>query len=225
MIIWKNIEFRNKGIIVEKIPKISKGKKRITTYDIPGRNGFLSVDEGTYEPFSMQVECHTKETNNLQEICSYLDGYGNISFDNKKQSTAIINNAIELDKVQMFKKFIVNFLVNPIFEDINVTSYDVINSSQLEISDSYSDIYPTINIQCSGDISITINNNTFYLENTDGEYILDCKNKVITHNGTNASNLMNGDFPTLKNGINEIEYTGTITSFNIYYKKTYLVGV
>lgn len=225
MIIWKNIEFRNKGIIVEKIPKISKGKKRITTYDIPGRNGFLSVDEGTYEPFSMQVECHTKETNNIQEICSYLDGYGNISFDNKKQSTAIINNAIELDKVQMFKKFIVNFLVNPIFEDINVTSYDVINSSQLEISDSYSDIYPTINIQCSGDISITINNNTFYLENTDGEYILDCKNKVITHNGTNASNLMNGDFPTLKNGINEIEYTGTITSFNIYYKKTYLVGV
>lgn len=225
MIIWKGIEFRNKGIIVEKIPKISKGKKRITTYDIPGRNGFLSVDEGTYEPFSMQVECHTKETNNLQEICSYLDGYGNISFDNKKQSTAIINNAIELDKVQMFKKFIVNFLVNPIFEDINVTSYDVINSSQLEISDSYSDIYPTINIQCSGDISITINNNTFYLENTDGEYILDCKNKVITHNGTNASNLMNGDFPTLKNGINEIEYTGTITSFNIYYKKTYLVGV
>lgn len=225
MIIWKGIEFRNKGIIVEKIPKISKGKKRITTYDIPGRNGFLSVDEGTYEPFSMQVECHTKETNNLQEICSYLDGYGNISFDNKKQSTAIINNAIELDKVQMFKKFIVNFLVNPIFEDINVTSYDVINSSQLEISNSYSDIYPTINIQCSGDISITINNNTFYLENTDGEYILDCKNKVITHNGTNASNLMNGDFPTLKNGINEIEYTGTITSFNIYYKKTYLVGV
>lgn len=225
MIYWKNIEFRNKGIIVEKTPKVSKGKKRITTYDIPGRNGFLSVDEDTYEPFSLQVECHTKETNNIQEICSYLDGYGNISFDNIKQSTAIINNAIDLEKVQMFKKFMVKFLVNPIFEDITATTYNVLNNNELEISGSYSKIYPIIHLQCSGNVSITINNNTFYLSDTDGEYILDCKNKVITHNNTNASNIMNGDFPILINGENDIDYTGTITAFTIDYKKTYLVGV
>lgn len=225
MLYWKNEEFRKKGIIIETTPKICKGKKRITVYDVPGRNGFLSVDEGTYEPFSMQVECHAREEANYQEICEYLDGYGNISFDNQKQSTAIINNLIELEKVQMFKKFIVKFLVNPIFEDIETTVYDVLNNNQLEILNSYSNIYPTINIHCSGDVAITINNNTFYLKDTNGEYILDCKNKIITQNNVNASHFMNGDFPVLKSGINLIEYTGIITKFTINYKKTYLVGI
>ena len=30
------------------------------------------------------------------------------------------------------------------------------------------------------------------------------------------------DFPKLKKGLNQIEYTGDITSFEIEYKKTYL---
>lgn len=226
MVIWNQKNFKDLGIIVEYIPKISKPKKRITQYEVPGRNGFLSVDEGTYEAFSLQLECHAKEGADYNEICSFLDGYGTLSFDGKKQYTAIINNSIEFEKVQMFKKFIVSFLVNPICEDIQAKKFNVTSSGEnLIINDTYADIEPVITLTCSGNISITINHQTFYLNNTSGTYILDCKEKEITKAGINSSNLMNGNFIKLSKGINTIEYTGAITEFFIEYKKTYLIGV
>ena len=53
--IWKNKDFKEFGIIVEETPTISKGKKNIDIYTIPGRSGFLSVDNGTYESFVVSV--------------------------------------------------------------------------------------------------------------------------------------------------------------------------
>ena len=65
----------------------------------------------------------------------------------------------------------------------------------------------------------------FLLSNLDSSktYTLDCKNQEITDNsGNNASNLMSGNFPKLIKGNNAITYTGTKTTFNIKYRKTYL---
>lgn len=221
MVKWNNIDFKEKGIIVEKTPTISKGKKRIETYSVEGRNGFLSIDRGTYEPFSVSVECHARETTNFDEIKAFLDGYGTLSFDNEREYTAVVNNAIPFEKVQMFKSFVVQFMVNPIAHDITPTTIDLLNGD-FEITGATSEMAPTITLEASGDISVTINNNTFEIYEADGEYILDCENKVITHNGLNASGSMNGDFPIFKVGENTIETTGTITTMNASYKKAYL---
>lgn len=221
MVKWNNIDFKDKGIIVEKTPTISKGKKRIEIYSVEGRNGFLSIDRDTYEPFSASVECHAKETANFDEIKAFLDGYGTLSFDGEREYTAIVNNAIPFEKVQMFKSFVVQFMVNPIAHDITPTSINLLNGD-FEITGATSEMTPTITIQATGDVSITINNKTFTLEETDGEYILDCENKVIKHNGLNASNIMSGDFPIFKVGENTIETTGTITTMTASYKKAYL---
>lgn len=225
MVIWKNVNFHDLGIIVEKQPKISKPKRKISQFTVEGRNGFISIDEGTYEAFSLSVECHARENADFDAICEFLDGYGTLSMDGKRQYTAIINNAISFDKVLMFKKFIVQFLVNPICEDIIETQYDVdSDNAVLTINNTYCEIEPNILLTCSGDVSITINNSTFYLSNSDGTYALDSKNKIITKNGLNSSNIMIGSFPKLKKGDNSISYTGTISNFKINYKKTYLWG-
>lgn len=227
--IWKGINLKELGIIIEKTPKISKANKKINIYEIDGRNGFLSEDTGTYEAFSLSVECHIRDTANIDEICEYLDGYGTLSLDGNRQYTAIINNTIPFEKVLMFKKFVIQFLVNPICEDIVSIIYNVkSNNSTLSINNTYYDIEPTITLTCSGDVSITINNSkenkTFYLDNASGTYVLDCKNKVIVKDNVNSSNIMQGDFPKLVKGNNSISYTGTITQFKIEYKKTYLWG-
>lgn len=224
MVIWKGIDFRNKGIIVEHTPKISKANKKIETYTVPGRNGFVSVDTNTYEPFSVPIECHFSEDANMDEIKEFLDGYGTLSFDGEREYTAIVNNAIEFEKVLRFKRFAVQFLVNPIAEDIQSTT-EIIDSNDYEfsINDTYSDIFPILRIECTGNVSITINNQTFNLKDSNGGYTLDCKNKVIfDSNGNNASSIMQYDFPRLKKGINEVNYNGNLSSFEIEYKKTYL---
>ena len=83
-------------------------------------------------------------------------------------------------------------------------------------------MYPTLEITGSGDVSVTINNKTFYLKGINGKCILDCKNKVITSNGINISNKMLNDFPTLQPGSNSISMIGTVTAFVIKFKRAYL---
>lgn len=223
MIKWKNKNFSELGIIVEQIPTISKAKKKIEVMQVAGRNGFVSIDTGAYEPFSLTLSCHCTDNANLDEIKAFLDGYGTLSLDGIRQYTAIVDNAIPLTTIlPIFKKFPVRFLVNPIAEDITATTANLLSASELSIT-TYATIYPTLTITCSGDVSITINNQTFYLSDTNGTYTLDCKNKIIKDsNNNNASGLMSGDFPTFKNGTNAISKTGTITAFTTTYKKTYL---
>ena len=221
MVKWNGIDFKNKGIIVEKTPTISKGKKDIETYSIQGRNGFLSIDRGTYQPFSLQIECHAKESANFDEIKAFLDGYGTLSFDNEREYTAIVNNAIPFEKVQMFKSFAVSFMVNPIAHDITPTTLTI--TDDFTISGATAKMYPTLTlVAAAGGADININGVEFTTSNEEATtYVLDCENKVITKNGVNASNEMSGDFPYFTNGTNTYEGTG-VTSLSASYKKAYL---
>ena len=221
MVKWKNVDLSTKGIVVEKTPTISKGNKKIDIFEIEGRSGFLSIDKGTYEPFSIKLECHAKETADFDEIKAFLDGYGTLSFNNDREYTAVINNAIPFEKVLMFKSFVISFMVNPIAHDITPTTIDLLEDDTFTIGGTYR-TYPMLEITASGDVDITLNNKTFTLNDADGTYILDCENKIITKNGINASNIMLGDFPYFEVGENEISVEGTITTLNASYKKAYL---
>lgn len=227
MVKWKGIELSTKGIIVEKTPSIMKGKKRFQKYEIEGRNGVLVIDKGTYDSFVVTLECHFDNSRySIEEIKEFLDGYGTLSFDGEKEYTAIIQNQIEFEKVSMFRKFPIQFLVNPICTDINSTVLEVeSNNYEINIEEATANMYPLLTIKGSGDVSFTFNNKTFYLYelNQDNTYYLDCENKVIYDtNNVNCSRLMKYDFPYLKPKTNTISYTGTITLFQIEYKKAYI---
>lgn len=227
MVKWKGIKLSTKGIIVEKTPSIMKGKKRFEKYEIEGRNGVLVIDKGTYDSFVVTLECHFDISRySIEEIKEFLDGYGTLSFDGEKEYTAIIQNQIEFEKVSMFRKFPIQFLVNPICTDINSTVLEVeSNNYEINIEEATANMYPLLTIKGSGDVSFTFNNKTFYLYelNQDNTYYLDCENKVIYDtNNVNCSRLMKYDFPYLKPKTNTISYTGTITLFQIEYKKAYI---
>ena len=226
MVLWNGLEFRTKGIIVENIPKISKGKKRIKSYEVEGRNGVLVVDNGTYDAFVCSLECHFDTDNfSINSIKEFLDGYGTLSFDGVTEYNAYIQNQIDFEKVVMFRKFVVQFLVNPISRDIQPTTFNVEENPTILTIDSTANMYPVITLVGEGNVNITINNKTFYLYDLDPllTYTLDCDAKVIINsNGLNCSNQMQYDFPYLKKGLNNIAYIGTLSQFTIDYKKSYL---
>lgn len=226
MVLWNGINLRERGIIVEKIPDIIKGKKRFKSYEIEGRDGVLVVDKGTYDSFVCTLECHfDTDSQSINSIKEFLDGYGTLSFDGETEYTAYISNQIDFEKVAMFRKFPLQFSINPISKDITPTLFSVTESPiTLTINSTYK-MYPTITLIGSGDVTITINNKTFYLYdlNSSLTYTLDCEAKVIVNsNNVNCANQMKYDFPVLEKGINNISYTGTLTKFDISYKKAYL---
>lgn len=233
MIKFKGYDLTSKGIIVDELPKIQKAKKRIDIYNIYGRNGFLSVDNNTYDSWQLQVQCHLADNANMDTISSFLDGYGTISFDGIKESTAIINNNISFETIRNsgFKKFILSFLVNPIFEDIEATTNTITFTAAQDyytytLTESFNyNVYPSeLEIETSANTDFYINDRKFSLKT--GHYYLDCKNKEIyDSNGVNKSGDMSGDFPYLDtSGSNIIKCTTNPTTFKITYHKPHLTG-
>ena len=229
MIKWNNIDFMSKGIIAERVPTIAKGKKNITTYQVEGRDGFLAVDSGTYQPFVLTIPCHfATNTADWDDIKEFLDGFGTLSFDGVREYTAIIDNSIDFEKAKQanFRRFPVQFLVNPIAQAISAKSVTISSSSYtLNISSATARMWPTLTIKGNGDCAFTFNGNTFYMSSmaSSKTYTFDCFNKVVIDNlSNNCASQMSYDFPYLIPGSNAISYSGSVTSFSMSYKEAFL---
>lgn len=225
---WNGETFNSKGIIIEKKPVIPRANHSYEQYEIPGRDGFLTIDNKTYDPIVFSLECHFKENSNINEIRAWLDGYGTLQIDDEKVYTGYISNSIDFEKVLNFQKFIIQFMLQPIAKSLDVTTNILYESQEYNVmskkftSATYTNAYPIIKITCSGDTIVTINDKTFIIYDADGTYILDCESKVITKNGINQSSNMSGEFPYIKPGSNDLSIDGIISQLRIDYRKTYL---
>lgn len=218
---WNNTTFNSKGIIIEKVPVVPRANHSYNTYEIPGRSGFLTIDNKTYEPIPFSLECHFKEGTNTNEIRAFLDGYGTLQLDNEKVYTGYISNQIDFEKIVRFQKFIIQFMLQPIAKALTSTTITTTSTGTFT-SDTFTNSYPTISITCSGDTTITLNGVAFTIHGASGTYVLDCEAKIITKNDINASGVMSGDFPFVKNGTNNLNVIGSVSAMTITYKKTFL---
>lgn len=231
---FNGVKLEDYGIIVEKIPPIIKSKNRIKTYTIPGRDGVLWIDDGTHEPFNLSLECHFDEDNtNINDINNIFNVSGKLSLDGIKYYDAFVNNNIEFEKVQFFRKFILSFLCNPIAHSIVESSftYDTSGSQQQGMEyNGNAKTWPIIEINGTGQLIVAFNYTNhssigFTLNaNGNGKYVVDCEAKEITQNNINKSADMNGEFPSLfgDDVYISVSGTGTLTSLVVKYHSAYL---
>ena len=219
---WNGVTFNSKGIVIEETPIMPKPKRSFTQYTIPGKNGFLAIDNKTYDPLPFTLKCHFKDGNgNRETIASWLDGYGTLQVDSEKEYKGYISNSIPFEQVVRFRKFQVQFMLQPIAQAVTPTTIERTTTGTFS-SDTYTDAYPTITVTGTGDITIGLNGIQFTIYDADGTYILDSQAKIITKNGVSASGSMSGDFPKVINGSNALTVTGTVTALTIQYKKSFL---
>lgn len=227
MFYFKGSSSTSKGLVVTNAIKISKAKKRIDRIEIEGRNGYLTIDKGTYDPILVSVNCHLKTTN-MSEIYAWLDGVGKFSLNNQIEYDAVVVNQISLEKItNHFDKIIIQFELQPIAKDKTINEVSISSPLQtITITEATHTMLPTIDIDLIGSISITINNTTFVLNELSGMTQLNSELKTITDLTGNVSNKMIGDFPTLVNGENLVSYIltegSTLTSLDIKYQKTFI---
>ena len=219
---WKGTSFNTMGIIIEKTPITNKPNHSYNQYTIPGRNGYLAIDNKTYDPLLLSIECHL-DTNNvdMNEIRQWLDGYGTLQLDDEKEYTGYISNSISFEKITHFRKFIIQFTLQPIAKALETTTIDGLEEDEFD-SDTFVRAYPTITITGTGTLTFSINNIGFTIYDADGTYVLDCDAKIITKEGINQSNNMSGDFPYIVNGSNSIVKSGSITAATIEYNQTFI---
>lgn len=238
--IYKNINSRDMGISILKLPPRVKPERRGEMITIPGRDGFLFESEDAYNGKTLEIECTFLPPDNLSDaqidelvmsIIVWLDGSGKLIFSDylNYYYEATIVNAIPIERLfKRYRRFIIEFEVQPFSKKTEVTEIETRTVGTHNISvGSYYDVKPITSINASGNVDIRINNQSMRLINLDREIIIDSEfMNVIDTNGNNMNNHIVGEFPILKPGSNEIEIIceegSTFTSMEIEYRGLWL---
>lgn len=211
------------GIIVTAVPPIIKPEKRVNQIKIPGRQGVLHQDEGTYSNYTKDIECAIKNRTmkvDYSTIDAWLDGYGELTFSTEPNFVyrAMANNQISISGVaKSFSKFLVQFDVypfkysaNPFNDFLTLTSPSTIYSKGTFYSE------PIITVYGTGSATLIINGINYTLSDIDGYVTINSEIQEVYKDKINKNNTFSGeDFPRLEVGKNEISFTGNVTKIEI----------
>ena len=223
--IYNGISSKDMGVILKKLPPITKPKKRIEIVQVPGRNGTLHIDENCYEPINISLECTLKKNINVRDITKWLIEFGTITFSDEldKYYNATITNSIPLERVfRLYREFIIQLELQPIAQSTQEYIYNCNNPNENTLKiDSSAEMYPYIKLTGTGEVKLTINNKICTVT-IDDEYIeLDSELQNAYKGVKNKNDKMNGEFPILIPGNNKIQITGNAT-MQIKYRKAYI---
>lgn len=223
--IYNGINSRDKGVVLKKLPPITRPKRRIETIEVPGRSGTLHIDEETFEPITISLECVLKRNYDARSITSWLQEFGRISFSDEpdKYYEATIVNSIPLSRVfKLYREFIIQLELQPIALSTNEYTYTINDTQEHTLQlDTAIKTFPYIKLTGSGQVQLTINNSICTITIDDGYIEID-SNLQNAYKGNVAKNdKMNGEFPVLLPGTNTIQITGNAT-MEMKYRKAYI---
>lgn len=213
---FKNISSDSFNMIINKLPPITKPKKKTETVEIDGLNGDITIDNG-YAAYDKQIQVTFLTLPNVNNLNNWLTGSGQLILSNEpdKYYDAEIFSEIELEREKAFYTATITFHVQPYKHKINesavtgTTSVTVVNAG-------VEDCLPIVKITGSGDVEVKINNVTICQVNIDDGFIVMDSEKQEAYKGTTLKNRkMIGEFITLPSGSTTITTTGTVTAIEV----------
>ena len=221
--IYKDISSKDMGILVTELPPIIKVNRDINKVFIPGRNGFLTEDFGTYGSVIKSCECTLLDIALVDRVLAWLDRSGEVIFSNQpdRKYQASIMNQIPFSRIiRQWYKFVVVFDCQPFAKMLDNSKITLIPQETM-----YGDgtIYgrgthesdPVIKVYGDGTIYLMVNGILITLTNV-SEYvtidsdIMDCFKDNVLKNSD-----ISGDFPKLTVDTNTISWIGSVSKIEI----------
>ena len=215
--IFKNINSKD-YLGIKKLPSIFKAEKDISLIEVEGRDGFLTQDLGSYRSVVKTVECQVKDLTQIDFICSWLSGSGEVIFSNEpdKIYKATIKNQIGFDQLVStydYHEFIIQFECQPHGYSL-YNSITTLTAPGTIYNSGTANSKPLIKIYGAGAITLTINGNVVSLTNV-VEYVTIDSDLMDAYKDTVLKNTdMSGEFPQLVPGINIISWSGTVSKLD-----------
>ena len=215
--IFKDIDSRELGLFMERCPEKISPKRRDETFTVPGRHGNLTTTDGAFDSYIRSAEFIVKDEKRLDEICAHFKGSGWLILSNEpdRKFKARVANQIEFSHViRHFKRFVVEFEVQPFGYDVfeqtitKTAPVSLFNIGNFEAE-------PIITLFGNGNITLYVNNKSIYLKEITDKIIIDSEMKNAYNNSVSLNYKMNGDFPTLSLGENNISWIGNVTKLEI----------
>lgn len=207
------------GIIINKLPPSVVPENNIDEYEIPGRDGNLTIDYKTRKSYILPLECTIMDKNRIEEVKTWLMNTSSdlvFSWDSDYKYQARIINKIDISQsLKTFGEFPLLFKVQPYKLSINNDDFITLQATGTIYNGTGNISKPTIKVFGTGAITLTINGLSVILTNVVDSVTVD-SNLMDAYAGTQlCNNLMQGEFPVLETGNNNISWTGTVSKIEI----------
>ena len=213
-----------KGIFTEDITPPVRPSKRVNLEKVPGRSGFVTTGDESYNEYVRYATCFIEDDTRLAEVWEYLDGARNVRFSNDETQLLECVSVDQIDP-EAFTidscSFTVAFTCQPYRylypeRSVNVTTSGsaVVNAGRLASE-------PVIRVMGTGSMQVVINGEP--IDIAGGEVIIDsarmdcydasgiiCNERVT---------LYSGEFPKLSPGANVISWSGGCTGVSVQLKE------
>lgn len=202
---FKGKDSRDFGILISAAPEKVRAERRVEQVTIPGRSGELTMDEGTYAPYVLSVECSTRGSENLDEILAWLDGAGELILctEPDKVFRASIYNKISVsDMIYLYNSFLLQFRVQPFKYSVNAAG-DALELTAPTTTRNSGTVYsePLITVYGSGDITLTVNGADFPLYGVQESITIDSEMMEVFKGNANQNGKYGGaEFPRFEVG-------------------------
>lgn len=164
------IKFNNKsseGLFkIRKLPSRVFATKKIESYNIPTLDGDFYKDYGTYESFTLELEClmvGNFNINNIQKAKEmFLDPTGKLEFSDEEgvYYKARLNNIISFEEISLITgEFLLNFIVFPKAYIIEGQNEVVVSDNNILTNLGNTIAEPFIRIEGGSDVTIKVTNN------------------------------------------------------------------
>lgn len=214
------------GLLISKLPPITKPKQRTQTEEIDGRDGDIVTTLG-YGAYDKSIDIGLYGDFDIEDIMTYFNSSGTVTFSNEedKYYNYQIVDQIDFDRLIRFRTAKVKMHVQPFkYSSVEGTrTYNITSEEEITINNSGNYVSkPVISITGSGTINLSVNGyEVLVIELGEDATTITIDTANMEAYNQNTSELMNrsvtGDYDNLylNAGSNTISWTGTITQIQI----------
>jgi phage-related protein len=205
-----------KGLMIQKLPPITKPQLRTQITEIDGRDGDF-VDVLGYATYDKTVTIGLFGSYDVDEIAKYFTGDGTLVLSSEldRVYNARCNGQIDFKSLIRFRTADVTFEVQPFKYLRGEDPVDAIIDTETEVivrNEGLEQSKPAMRLEGSGIVTIAINGLDVFSINIDESYVIvDSQQEDAFITGKLKNSKMTGDFAKLDPGENVITWTGNLT--------------
>ncbi len=214
--IFKGIDSRDMGVMVNRVPRLSRPDERVNKITIPGKDGSLFFQTGNFEDYETTAEITMKDPEKRHFVMAWLSGSGQLvtSFYPENFVTARITNKIDPERIfPKVDRMIITFTVQPFLYQRSEPSEIFTLPGTIFNPGSWASL-PIIKVKGNG--VITIGRQSFFvLPNPFPEITINSTIQEAYYENNLANHYMGGVFAIIQPGLNEVSWEGAISEIKI----------
>lgn len=220
--IFRGIDSRGIGVVVEDMFDVHRPKRNVQTIQVPGRDGRLTQDDGTYDTYTIsgKVNCFGAP---LSDVYAWLSGSGDLILGDEPTRSIRASATAQVKNTRFrcdgcYDSLTVSFDCQPFRYHVEQTegANDITldgNPDTVTNPGTYKSA-PRLIIEGTGDVVLTIGTQILEVTDLAGGVIVDaelceCFDMTETALRNDRVTLMDDRFPVLHPGANIISWTGS----------------